>query len=286
MSGILGKLSAASPWLDQMANKLHTAVTPVLGENAPKNLKDLLYGTWLGHPLHPMLTDVSVGGWTVSMAMDLIGEERAADLALKLGTLSAGATAITGAAQWYDATNDEEPRRLGVLHAALNSAALGFYVWSWILRDRDERTAGIATAWIGHTLSTTSAYIGGHLSFVLGIGVDRTLNIERIDEWTDTGISENELVIGHLHRTEVDDRPVMLLRTPSSLYAASPVCSHLTGPLNEGELKGTCVKCPWHGSEFDLENGHVIHGPATTPIPVYDVRVVDGRVEVRSRPEE
>jgi nitrite reductase/ring-hydroxylating ferredoxin subunit/uncharacterized membrane protein len=286
MSGILGKLAATSPWLDTAADVIHKAITPILGENAPKSMKDLLYGTWLGHPLHPLLTDVSIGGWTTSMAMDLLGEERAADLALKLGTLSAGATALTGAAQWYDATNDEEPRRLGALHASLNTAALGFYIWSWILRDNDQRTAGITTAWIGHSLSTTSGYIGGHLSFNLGIGVDRTMTIGKLKKWSNTGVSESELAPGELRRIEVKDVPVMLLKQDASLYAASPVCTHLQGPLNEGELNGACVTCPWHGSEFDLTNGNALHGPATASLPIFETRVVEGQIQVRSRPED
>lgn len=286
MSGILGKLSAAAPWLDKPAETLHKAVTPILGEDAPKALKDLLYGTWMGHPLHPLLTDVSIGGWTTSMAMDLIGEERAADLALKLGTLSAGATAITGAAQWYDATNDDEPRRLGVLHASLNSAALGFYIASWILRDQDKRTAGIATAWLGHTLSTSSAFIGGHLSFVLGIGVDRNVAMPRIEDWKETGVEESELIAGRLLRIEVEDTPVMLMKDGPYIRAASPVCPHLAGPLDEGKLDGTCVTCPWHGSEFDLTNGNALHGPATASLPLFDTQVVDGRIQVRTRPED
>lgn len=286
MSGILGKLSATSPWLDTAADVLHKAITPILGENAPRAMKDLLYGTWLGHPLHPLLTDVSIGAWTTSMAMDAIGEERAADLALKLGTLSAGATALTGAAQWYDATNDEEPRRLGALHASLNVTALGFYIWSWMLRDNDQRAAGIATAWIGHSLSTTSGYIGGHLSFNLGIGVDRTVTLKSLKKWTDTGLSEDELTPGELRRIQVRQTPVMLLRQDASLLAASPVCTHLQGPLDEGTLDGACVTCPWHGSEFDLTNGRAIHGPATAALPIFETRVVDGRIQVRSRPED
>lgn len=285
MSGILGKLSGASPWLDKPAEILHKAVTPILGENAPKALKDLLYGTWLGHPLHPFLTDVSIGGWTTSMAMDLIGEQRASDLALKMGTLSAGATAITGAAQWYDATNDDEPRRLGVLHAQLNSAALAFYIASWILRDQDRRTAGLATAWVGHTLVTASGYIGGHLTYNLGIGVDRNITTPTLDDWVDTGLAEGDLIAGTLHRIEVEGTPVMVLKDGPYIRAASPVCTHLAGPLDEGELNGTCVKCPWHGSEFDLTNGNALHGPATAALTMFDTQVLDGQIQVRTRPD-
>ena len=118
MSGLLGKLSASSPWLDPVADTLKQLTSPLLGENGPRAVKDLLYGTWMGHPLHPFLTDVTLGALTTSFALDVLGEEDGADMALKLGVLTSGATALSGAAQWYDATNNEEPRRLGALHAA------------------------------------------------------------------------------------------------------------------------------------------------------------------------
>jgi nitrite reductase/ring-hydroxylating ferredoxin subunit/uncharacterized membrane protein len=283
---MLGKLSASSPWLDPLADTLKKLTSPIFGENGPQAVKDLLYGTWLGHPLHPFLTDVTLGSLTTSMVLDLLGEEDGADKALKLGVLSSGATALSGAAQWYDATNNEEPRRLGALHAELNTIALGLYVASWMLRDRDHRTAGIATAWMGHALSHTSGYIGGHLAYVLGIGVDRTINIDSVDEWTDTSVQASDLAHGEARRIEIDDVPVMLLKDHTAIYAASPVCTHLAGPLDEGPVDGSCVECPWHGSVFDMTNGKVVHGPATAALPIYETRVVSGQIQVRTRPED
>lgn len=285
MSGVLGKFSASSPWLDTPADLLQKAFSPLFGENGPRAVKDLLYGTWFGHPLHPFLTDVTLGALTTSFALDVLGEEDGADMALKLGVLTSGATVLSGAAQWYDATNDDEPRRLGTVHAELNTIALGLYIASWMLRDRDKRAAGIATAWMGHALSQASGYIGGHLAYVLGIGVDRSITVGRLDKWTDTGIDASALDHGEAKRVEIDDVPVMLLKDHTAIYAASPVCTHLAGPLDEGAVDGSCVTCPWHGSVFDVTNGNAVHGPATAPIPVYETRIVSGRIEVRSRPE-
>ncbi|HLU35694.1 MAG TPA: Rieske 2Fe-2S domain-containing protein [Thermomicrobiales bacterium] len=286
MPGLLGKLSAASSWLDKPAETIKTAVTPILGEKAPRALKDILYGNWLGHPLHPLLTDVTLGAFTTSMAMDVIGEERASDLSLKLGVISSGATALTGAAQWYDATYHDEPRRLGALHATLNTTALGFYIWSWVLRDQDKRAAGIATAWVGHSIATASGYIGGHLSYVLGMGVDRNIAVNPVEKWKDTGVQESELVPGELRRVDVKGTPVMLLKDGPYIRAASPVCPHLSGPLDKGKLDGTCVECPWHGSVFDLTNGRAVHGPATTALTLFDTQVLNGTIQVRTREED
>jgi nitrite reductase/ring-hydroxylating ferredoxin subunit/uncharacterized membrane protein len=283
MSGVLSKISASSPWLDQSASKLHSLVKPLFGADGPAGVKDFLYGTWLGHPLHPMMTDVSLSGWTMSMVFDLLGEENASDIALKVGTVSAVGTAVTGAAQWFDVQNLEEPKRIGALHAMLNTAALGFYIASIVLREQDKRDAGLATAWTGHAISMTSAWIGGHLSYVLGIGVSRNAFTEAATEWTDA-IADSALVEGTLTRAEVDGEAIMFLRQGDRIYATSAICTHVGGPLDEGERTGTCVKCPWHGSEFDLETGKVNHGPATDSIDIYETRVSNGQVQIRALP--
>lgn len=280
MSGILSKLSSSMPWLDSSAQKLHQVTEPLLGEHRPAALKDALYGTWLGHPLHPVMTDIPIGGWTTSVVLDIFGMEKGSDIALKFGTIGAVGAAVTGAAQWFDLQNEEEPRRLGSLHAMLNSAALGFYVASWVLRDRGHRGPGIATAWTGYTIASTSAWVGGHLSYALGIGVSRDAFENAPMEWTDA-IGESELIDGQMKRTGVGGSAILLLKQGDHLYATSAVCTHVGGPLDEGDLNGTCVTCPWHGSEFDLRDGKVLHGPATTPVHAFETRVTDGTVQIR-----
>ena len=73
--------------------------------------------------------------------------------------------------------------------------------------------------------------------------------------------------------------PPRRLRSVLTGYA---VCSHYGGPLDEGELAGSCVVCPWHGSRFRLSDGSVAAGPATVPQLSYDVRTVDDRLQVRA----
>lgn len=282
MSRILSQLSRTSAWLDKPAALLKSISDPILGPDAPKSLKDALYGTWLGHPLHPAITDVPVGCWTATAAFDVLGEERAADITLGLGVLGAVASAATGLAQWYDLQEEEEPRRVGALHATLNTAALGLYSASWVLRQRDRRDAGIATAMAGYAVAGTSAWIGGHLSFVLGIGVSRNAFEQPPKKWR-TALPEAELVEGELKKVEVRGNPVVLLKQGDRVYATSSVCTHVGGPLDEGELDGACVTCPWHGSQFDLRDGSVLHGPATSHLTTYETRVSDGNVQIRLR---
>ena len=273
-------LVTAMPWLDSVAEKMHAAWNPLFGAEGPIAIKDALYGTWLGHPLHPVLTDLPIGFWTTSAVLDAAGLERGSDLTLKLGTVSALATAVTGYAQWHDLQNLEAPRRLGTLHAMLNITATACYGASWVLRDRGDRTPGLVLSTTGLVITSVSGLLGGDLAYKLGIGVSRVAFEEPAGDWAAV-IGLADLADGTLTRVENEGDPLVLLKDGATVYAASATCTHVGGPLDEGELSGTCVTCPWHGSEFDLRNGRVIHGPATSPIHANEARVTDGQVEVR-----
>jgi nitrite reductase/ring-hydroxylating ferredoxin subunit/uncharacterized membrane protein len=275
------RVANSLPWLDSAAGALHSTFDPILGEGGNSTVKDALYGTWLGHPLHPMMTDLPIGFWTSSMVLDLLGMEEGADLTLKLGTLSALGTAVTGVAQWHDLQEMETPKRLGTLHAALNVAATASYGLSWMLRSKDSRGTAQVFSTVGFMLASVSGMIGGDLSYRLGIGVSRVAFEEPSGEWVSIGALA-DFEDGQLKRIEQNDiEPIVVLRDGDTVIAASATCSHVGGPLDEGERDGTCVTCPWHGSEFDLRDGRVIHGPATSPLHAYETRVTGDQVEIR-----
>lgn len=275
------KVSKAMPWLDDVAATMEQAFAPLLGQEAPRQPRDFLYGTWLGHPLHPAVITVPVGAWSATMVFDLIGEERAADLTLGLGVIGAVGAAVTGAAQWQDVTNIEAPRRLGALHALLNTAALGLMAGSWMARRRGDRTTGIALSTLGLGVNLASAWIGGDLAYDLGIGVDRTAFQQQPADWTDV-LALDDLSEGKPTRVEADGTPVMLLRQGDAILALAATCPHLGGPLDEGKIDGETVTCPWHGSVFRLRDGALVHGPSTFPVPSYEVRVEGGRIAIRA----
>lgn len=283
MHSILSRVSGSLPWLDKPAETLHRLSEPLLGPDGPARVKDFLYGTWLDHPLHASITDVPVGAWTATAVLDLLGNEPAADATLKIGVAGAVASAVTGVPQWFDLQEMEEPRRLGVLHALLNTAALGLYLTSWAQRSNGSRGAGVATAMAGYGLAGASAWIGGHLSFKLGIGVSNNAFEDVPKEWTDVAAID-ELPDGQLTRVDLENSPVVLLRDGEYVYAGSATCTHVGGPLDEGERDGTCVTCPWHGSVFDLRDGRVVHGPATTALQAYETQVENGTVQIRALP--
>jgi nitrite reductase/ring-hydroxylating ferredoxin subunit/uncharacterized membrane protein len=275
------RIAGSLPWLDSAAEALHSAFDPILGQDGNPTVKDALYGTWLGHPLHPLMTDLPIGFWTSSMVLDLLGMEEGADLTLKLGTVSALGAAVTGVAQWHDLQEMETPKRLGTLHAMLNVAATASYGMSWVLRDKDARGTARLFSTTGFMLASVSGMIGGDLSFRLGIGVSRVAFEEPSGEWVSIGpLSDFE--DGALRRVEQDElEPLVVLREGDSVFAASATCTHVGGPMDEGERDGTCVTCPWHGSQFDLRDGRVIHGPATSPLYAYETRIIGDKVEVR-----
>src|SRR5438067_10918496 len=106
-------------WSDQLQELVRVGVEQ--GGPAARRMKNWLHGVWLGHPLHPALTDVPIGAWTVGFLLDVVGAEEQADAAMTIGALAAVPTALAGAADWSDM--DPPARRVGLVHALLNTFA-------------------------------------------------------------------------------------------------------------------------------------------------------------------
>ncbi|HKS50931.1 MAG TPA: Rieske 2Fe-2S domain-containing protein [Pseudonocardiaceae bacterium] len=248
----------------------------------PRAVRNLLSGTNLGHPAHPMLTDLPIGAWSMSALLDVFGganAEQAADLLVGAGILSAVPTAATGLNDWSDTIGGE--RRIGAVHATANVAALSLYVASLIARRSGGRGTGKLLGLAGFGVMVVGAYLGGHLSFAKGVNVNHTFLEHRSREWT-TVLAEAELAEGELRRVSVGEASVLLVRDDGQIHALANTCSHAGGPLDEGELADGCVICPWHASTFRLTDGHIVRGPASIPQPAYQTRVRDGKIEVRA----
>jgi nitrite reductase/ring-hydroxylating ferredoxin subunit/uncharacterized membrane protein len=239
-------------------------------------VRDALHGLWLGHPLHPILTDLPIGAWTSASILDLIGGrrgERAARMLVGFGCLTAVPTAVSGAADW--SRLDSADQRVGIVHATANSIALVLYVWSWRARGAGRRGRGITLALGGAMVATAGGYLGGHLVYRRAVGANRDAGIEPPENW-----SEASAVSGNAEATVVrlDDVDILVVEDLGTGVAAR--CSHQAGPLAAGERivadGERCVVCPWHGSTFRLRDGAVVHGPATSPQPAYDVERADG----------
>jgi nitrite reductase/ring-hydroxylating ferredoxin subunit/uncharacterized membrane protein len=246
-------------------------------------VKNILNGVWLGHPLHPVLSDVPIGAWSTALWLDLLGLKRGADAAVGIGILAAVPTALAGAADWRDTSGG--PRRSGLLHALLNSLGLGLYVGSWFARRAGSRGLGVALSTTGFGLVFGASYLGGDMVYRQGAGVSRNAFDPEMKEWT-VALPADRLSDGKLVGAEVEVEgkrlPIVLLKRGDRIMALSAVCSHWGGPLAEGKLvDDDCVECPWHGSRFAMADGSVKQGPAAFAQPRFDARVRDGQVEVR-----
>jgi nitrite reductase/ring-hydroxylating ferredoxin subunit/uncharacterized membrane protein len=244
-------------------------------------LKDILSGTWLGHPLHPPLTDVVIGAWTSALLLDLLGGERseeAADSLVAAGIVAALPTAAAGLSDWAELR--AESRRVGLVHALGNATALLLHVFSLAARRRGERPRAIGLSMFGYAVASGSAWLGGHLSFGKGVGVNQTAFHAAPKEWTPV-LDEADLPEGKLVGGRADKLSVVLLRRGEHLYALDDRCSHRGCSLHEGTLNDDTVTCRCHGSTFRLD-GSVVKGPAAFPQPVFAVRRNDGKVEIRA----
>ena len=249
----------------------------------PQWIKNALSGSWLGHQLHPVLTDLPIGAWGAAVALDFTGGEKSADAARRLvglGLIASAPAAFSGASDWSSTRGAD--KRVGFAHALMNAAASTLQAGSWLARRGGHRRTGVALSALGLGLTLSSAYLGGHLSFVRGIGVNHTAFQRQTSSWTDVA-ADSEILDGTLARVLADGVPVLLTRQRGELHAISAVCTHAGGPLDEGTLDADgCITCPWHGSRFHIEDGAVEHGPASVSQPLWAVSVQDGRILLRS----
>jgi len=275
-------------WLEPIADRLQPSIAEALSANGYIGTKvaNILHGTWLGHPLHSVLTDVPIGSWTAAAVFDAVEEAtgdramaRAADAAISVGLVGAVAAAVTGLADWSK-IGGGNPRRIGLVHGLLNVTATACYVTSLCLRRHRSRSAGRQAALLGLIVSSASAYLGGHLVYKEKIGVDHTADHSPPEDFVSV-LSEAELSENELRRVKANGMPVLLVRRGERIYAIAETCAHLGGPLAEGSLENSSVRCPWHGSRYSLEDGRVLEGPSAHAQPVLEVRVCDGQIEVR-----
>jgi nitrite reductase/ring-hydroxylating ferredoxin subunit len=277
----LTKIERASG-LDRVGDRLQHAVWALL---PGKRVKDALHGVWLGHPLHPALVQLPVGAWVSSAILDLLpGQRRAATVLVAVGTASALPAAISGANDW--ASLSREQRRVGLVHAMANALGLSLYAGSLVARLRGRHGAGRTLGYLGLAAANGGAYLGGHLAYKYGAGVNQGAPELHLieDGWHAVGHVAS-LPEATLLTRQVDEVAVVIYRDGDDITVMLERCAHQSGPLGEGEVTRvdgrTCVVCPWHGSTYQLDSGEVVHGPAGTDQQVLPSRVVGGVLQTR-----
>jgi len=244
----------------------------------PGRIRDALHGVWLGHPLHPVLVQVPVGAWLSASALDLLvpQADAAARRLVAAGLVASAPAIVAGAVDWSE--QHEQQMRVGVVHALANSLAAGLYGASLLARTpragRGLRLAGLAAAGLGGVL-------GGHISFRLAGGANHAEHVPHVIEpgWHHLAALA-DLPEGKPVRKMVGEVPVVAVRTGEQVQVLADRCSHMSGPLSDGQLADGCLTCPWHGSVFRLADGCVARGPATAPQPAFQARVVGETVQV------
>jgi nitrite reductase/ring-hydroxylating ferredoxin subunit/uncharacterized membrane protein len=253
-----------------------------------KLLQDFMNGSWLGHSLHPVLTDVVVGGTTMVVFLDILrvffrvdGLEDAAAWALALSVLAGLGTILTGLTDFKDtATGDE--RNIAGLHGVINIVAVLLFFASLLQRLGGASNGAFWVALIAYLIISVGAYIGGHVVFKYGYMVNRNAFAKgkRAREFTPI-MAAAELPDATPTKASLGATALVVVRRGDVVYALKETCSHAGGPLSEGTLVGDNIQCPWHTSQFRLSDGAVRHGPSTTRQVAYRARINDGQVEVQ-----
>lgn len=287
---VIDRFLRGQNWMEPVADLIQHMVGGfygALGETGTA-LKDILHGTkLLGHPLHPALTDMPLGLWTFGVVADLVAlnshliPARAGDLALALGAITGLGAAAAGYTDFHETYGLE--RRSGLLHGLLMTLVLLLDLISLLLRwvgGAAVHPLAVGIAVTALLVAAVGMFFGGHIVYAFGTMVNHNAWTAGPEEPVDVGAAmdfpENSMT-----RVMAGDMPVLLVRLQARLWAIAATCSHAGGPLDEGDLNGAVVTCPWHGSQFDVRDGLPRRGPATFPQPALRVEEKAGRVFVR-----
>lgn len=262
-------IDAQRPWSRPLGDLVHKFVHWLFHQMKP--IHNFLNGTWLGHPLHAVLTDVPIGAFTIVIILDVLDQRYAADVALAFGVLAMIGAAVAGYADYAD--TDGLPRERATVHSTVMIVALVVYIASIFLRwgTTGDRTAAIATSIVGYLLVTVGAYIGGDVVYALGNMVDRHAFRSRGTKWA--AVEAPALIVENTPtKAKMGAQTLVLVRSGEAVIALHETCAHAGGPLSEGTIVNGCIECPWHGSRFELSSGHLKRGPSVYDQPRYELR--------------
>lgn len=271
----------AQAWAEPVADVLQAVFRAVF---ALRPLKDLFNGRWLGHPLHPALSDVPVGALVVALVLDLAAARPAADWATAIGVAGLLLAALAGYADYVDMSGRR--RRHATVHSVLMVVATLAYLGSLAIRFEVagpffERSEVWLSA-IGFAFLAAGAYVGGDLVFASAQGVDRHARRALGEEWRPLEVGE--LVEGRPTKGRAAGQTLVVVRRGETLLALHDTCAHEGCSLSAGTLAGEGeIECRCHGSRFRLADGVVTRSPAVYDQPAYEVRRTEAGLEARPR---
>jgi nitrite reductase/ring-hydroxylating ferredoxin subunit len=276
--------------LDKPAAAVRAVVQRLLKD---RKIKDALHGVWLGHPLHPGLAAVAAGSFISATLLDTVGRPVGGGRAPSSFLIAAGLvlTPPTAAAGWADwSESHEDQQRVGLVHASANILGVALYAAALVQRLRG-RSSGRLLSIAAGASAGAGALLGGHMGYRQAIGANHAEEVPHIGpaDWQPLGPLA-DVPVGTPVRRTAGDVPVMVLRRadgvgPDGVSVLSDRCPHLSAPLHEGDVVDAGgevhIVCPWHGSEFRVSDGCVVHGPATAPVPRFESRVVGDELQAR-----
>jgi nitrite reductase/ring-hydroxylating ferredoxin subunit/uncharacterized membrane protein len=252
-------------------------------------LQDFLNGTWLGHSVHAVLVDVVIGAATAALLLDVLrvffGVDGLADATfwvVLLVVLSALGAVVAGLTDYKDTSPDSATRDVAGLHGVINLVAtIGFAV-SLFQRAGNAHDAAFWVLLVSYLVVSVGGYIGGHVVFKYGymVNTNAFARGKKAAEFTPV-VAAAEVPEETPTKVTFGATSIMLVRRGDVVFALKESCSHLSGPLSQGELKGDTITCPWHFSTFRLADGAVVHGPATSRQISYRARIANGQVELQ-----
>ena len=273
-------LDAPSRGLQGVVRRTYRMAGPMMG----RRIANVLHGTWLGHSLHPALTDFVIGAWTAGVlfdTLDALGERtaysRCADVSVGLGVATGLPTVLSGLIDWQYTASDS--RRVGLVHGITNISAVLLQTASLVLRGLGARRTARIISGATYGALFISAYLGGELVGRYRLGVNRAPGRQELPGFVPV-MAEADLPENQLRRVEVNGVPVLLVRQGDRIYAMHETCTHMGGPLSRGAVVDGAVQCPWHASRFALDDGHVVAGPAAFAEQCLATRVRNGQIEV------
>ena len=279
MARFLSRLVAINDrWARPFGDFNHRWVSAVFRPIRP--VRDLLNGTWLGHPVHPAVTDVPIGAFLVAFVLDVVGQPVAAFWALLVGVLAFLAALVTGLADYAD--TDGTARTRATVHGSL--MAIGGIAALASLLLRQGGTAGgpavVVLLAIAFLVVVSGAYVGGDVVFVLGNMVSRHAFRGAGTKWIrlDTGEVTDLGALPEASPTKMRAgiNDLVVVRIADTVFAMHAVCAHAGGPLDKGTVVDGCLQCPWHGARYRLADGAVRRGPSVHDQPSYEIRAAEG----------
>lgn len=265
-------------WAKPFGDALHGVVAAVFRPIRP--VKDLLHGTWLGHPLHAASTDLPIGVLLVALVLDILGQPAGADIAYVLTIVLMLGSALSGLADYAD--TDGTARTRATTHAVLMVLALVLLIVAAVLRAGDEaRTVPLALAIVAFGLVTAGAFVGGDVVYVLGNMVSRHAFRGPGTKWIRLELPEGtdpaQLAEGTPVKARAGINDLVLVRWGGAVHALHDTCAHAGGPLSKGTVTPDgCIECPWHASRFRLADGALRQGPSVYDQPAYELRAAEG----------